>query len=542
MNDNIPARAAALAAAAEVYVEPTALVAFASKGRVLILGPLQQALPAAQRLAAVNALECIVLADDAETVADTHNVPVIYLGKRRLELQGHLGAFEAILSNDQSHPVNLASLLDPQRTSFDLILDLSIKPRMSMEVPPLGYYAPAGEEALSAALAELPDMVGEFEKPRFFHYDPDICAHGQKGLSGCRRCLDACPTQAITSLVDRIEVDPFLCQGGGSCATTCPSGAISYRYPSRSDTLNRLRALLRTYREQGGQHPVLMFFGSDVDPDMDSWPGNLLPVQVEEIGSIGMEIWLAALAYGAGSVRIGLSVKTPPSVVRTIREQLGIAQVLLKGMGYSGQVLREQTPFPDELELEPLMPAITPAGFGGFDEKRMLLFMAVDHLYTQAPTPQNEIMLPAGAPFGEIRVDRDACTLCMGCVAVCPPFALSAGGDEPKLTLTEASCIQCGLCETACPEQAISRQNRFLYRAEDRRRQRVLNEESPFCCIRCGKPFATQAMIKTISAKLKEHWMYQDETALQRLQMCENCRVEAMFQDDTAAPMFKGRS
>ena len=42
--------------------------------------------------------------------------------------------------------------------------------------------------------------------------------------------MDACPTQAIVSAGDRIEVDPYLCQGGGSCASACPTGAIVAPY------------------------------------------------------------------------------------------------------------------------------------------------------------------------------------------------------------------------------------------------------------------------------------------------------------------------
>ena len=98
-------------------------------------------------------------------------------------------------------------------------------------MPPPGYYAPAGPKALAPVLNELRDLVGEFEKPKYFRYDPDICAHGRSGLNGCRRCIDACPTQAISSLGGIIEVDAYLCQGAGSCASACPSGAIRYAYP-----------------------------------------------------------------------------------------------------------------------------------------------------------------------------------------------------------------------------------------------------------------------------------------------------------------------
>jgi hypothetical protein len=40
---------------------------------------------------------------------------------------------------------------------------------------------------LANALAELPDMIGEFEKPKFFAYKESICAHSRSKKSGCNQ-------------------------------------------------------------------------------------------------------------------------------------------------------------------------------------------------------------------------------------------------------------------------------------------------------------------------------------------------------------------
>ena len=74
----------------------------------------------------------------------------------------------------------------------------------------------------------------------------------------------------------------------------------------------------------------------------------------------------------------------------------------------------------------------------------------------------------------------------------------------------------------------------MVYDSEERRRVRVLNEEAPFCCVECGKPFATQAMMRRLGEKLKGHWMFQDDRARRRLMMCEDCRVVYVVQDPAA--------
>jgi ferredoxin len=93
--------------------------------------------------------------------------------------------------------------------------------------------------------------------------------------------------------------------------------------------------------------------------------------------------------------------------------------------------------------------------------------------------------------------------------------------------------VQCGLCCRSCPEDAIAASPRFLYDAVKRNRRRVLNEEEPFCCIRCGKAFATRSVIERITQKMKGHPMFAGE-ALARISMCDHCRVKAIYEDEQA--------
>jgi ferredoxin len=150
----------------------------------------------------------------------------------------------------------------------------------------------------------------------------------------------------------------------------------------------------------------------------------------------------------------------------------------------------------------------------------------------------DEIALPAGAPFGEIVVDRNKCTMCMACVGACPESALMDGVDQPLLKFLERNCVQCGLCEATCPEDAIALAPRLLLTPAVRE-ARVLNETQPFHCVSCRKPFGTKQMVDAMLGRLVGHSMFANEEALRRLQMCADCRVVDMMASKNEMSVLK---
>ena len=529
------ARSRALGEARGSAVSPTGLVSYVSSGRLALIGPGVEASAVAERIG--DALQAVIVAPPGDDAGGIGAAGVIHADIT--EVDGHLGAFTLRAEADGAPVVVAPSPLTGDRP-FDIVIDLRSEPSLAHEVLPPGYFAPrGGETALDDAIEQAKGLVGEFEKPRYFAYDPNICAHGASGIRGCTRCLDACPTGAIRSIGERVEVDPYLCQGAGVCASACPSGAITYAYPPPEGQLAALRTALTAYREAGGRSPTLLFH--DAEGGADAWSGiadgapeSVIPWAVEEVGSIGMDAWVACIAWGARVV-MHAPATVPESVVRELEVQVGVARSILESMGYAPGLLAFVAR--DEALDLALAGGFTPATdppatFAPSGEKRTDIRLALDHLHDHAPQRPRIASLPAAAPFGRVDADRDACTLCMACVSVCPASALQAGGDEPRLSFIEMNCVQCGLCERACPESCITRAPRYLFDREARRRPRTLNEDQPFHCVSCGKVFGTTAVVTRMQQRLASHSMFQAPGALDRLRMCEDCRVKDMFRSE----------
>jgi len=524
---DIQARAAAIVAADAVPAfEPAVTVNYRSSGRTLVVGSAEHALPWADRLAA--SLPVTVLLLDQQDPMPVRPYPV-HVG-RMAAVAGWLGAFEARWQAPHQ-PV--------QQGRFDLVLDLSPSRLIASHQRPHGYYAPGYDDAARIeAVAAMQDMVGDFEKPKYFSYKEKTCAHGRNGQKGCSACIDICSAGAISGDGDRIKVNPYLCAGCGACSTVCPTGAISYAFPPAALTGKRMQAALRSYREAGGSAPVLLLHDPEHGASLlaqlgESIPGRIIPLALQHTASTGIDVWFAAIAYGAAGIVVLNTGTEAPQYVAALDQQMAIAQAVLGGLGYDGphlQLLRVGAP--EELAValrhapRGQVPA-EPAVFHLANDKRNTLDYALEHLHRHAPARPDLVALPPGAPFGTLEVDRKACSLCMSCVGACPASALQDGQGAPLLRFIEKNCVQCGLCAATCPENAITLQPRLSF-LDSRKQAVVLNESQPFHCIRCDQPFGTLQMVENMLGRLASHPAFSGH--LDRLRMCGDCRVIDMME------------
>jgi ferredoxin len=591
----LPKIAALLAMAALPDPEPVPAVSFKSGGQLLVIGPAAPALDWAERLCETLDVNVLITEARAAELPLERKYPVWSGSVRRVS--GWLGAFEVEWA--QSNPIDLEvctrcnaciracpeqaidysyqidldkckghracvkacgaiGAIDfsreaaPRKETFDLVLDLSREPLLRLAQLPQGYCAPGGDPLAQALAAQaLTALVGEFEKPRFFDYEARLCAHSRSGRKGCDLCLEVCSSGAITAQGDKVRVEPHTCAGCGGCATVCPSGAMTYAYPRVPETGARLKAMLSTYREAGGKDACVLFHDAaegrravlELGRRGKGLPARVIPVECFHVASVGIDLMLGAVAYGASQVCVLATDRTAESYVSAQDKQMQFAQAILRGLGYEGAHFSVIAAEEIEQKLWALKPAQAPAQAGAYNlavHKRTSLDFALDHLAKHAGQAPEQIALQAGAPFGALAVDKDACTLCKACIGACPAGALLDAQDAPQLRFIERNCVQCGLCADTCPEDAIRLVPRLLLGAQAKHPV-VLNEAEPFNCVRCGKPFGTKAMIDSMLVKIGGHSMFATGGAFKRLQMCADCRVVDMVSNDHEATIHDYR-
>src|SRR6476620_388184 len=357
-------KAAALIAAAGEDMPPISLVTLESTGVALIYGHDEVAIEAAQRLADRLDITVLLTRPGDVTPRRTNEFPVLKGTVRNA--RGYLGHFElAIDDYALPSPSSRARLMfgpsrDGATSTCDLILDLSGGTPLfpAHELRP-GYLRadPRDRAAGERAIADAAGLVGTFDKPRFVHFEASLCAHSRSGITGCTRCLDLCPTGAITPNGNAVAIDPAVCAGCGSCAAACPTGAASYRSPSADALMRRLRTLLQTYRKAGGSDAVVLFLdgvhGADIIDALarfgEGLPANVLPLRVNEVTQLGPEAIAAVFAFGGSGAAI-LTRAKPKHDIAGLRRTVETADIVIAALGFGAGLIRIiETDDPDQL-------------------------------------------------------------------------------------------------------------------------------------------------------------------------------------------------
>ncbi|MFD2739448.1 4Fe-4S binding protein [Sulfitobacter aestuarii] len=508
-----------------------------SEGTCLILGAPDAALAAAQKLGDLLAVTVLIPHADELPVTGSFDVIVGHLR----QASGTLGdfhvvidAFQQVVPGGRGAP-QLTPARDRARSQCDVILDLSGGTSLFPAPEKRDGYLradPGSITAVADAVLAASQMIGTYEKPLYVRLEPSLCTHSRAEQPACSRCLDLCPTGAISPAGEHVSIDPLVCAGCGACSAVCPSGAISYDAPPVDHLFRRIATLARGYRAAGGQGAALLVhdahgaemirlaarFGRGL-------PAEVIPLEIEALAGFGHAEALAALASGFACVDILLA---PNSERDVLQAQADLANAIAGAAPVALLDIADPDMLAEQLHARDTLPPLIDTPILPQGSRRQVARLAARTLRPEAEV----IALPEQAPYGAVLVDTDACTLCLACAALCPSGALGDNPDLPQLRFQEDACLQCGLCANVCPEDAITLQPQFNL-TETALTQVVLNEEEPFACIECGVLFGVKSTVEKIMEKLAgNHAMFAKPEMARMIQMCDNCRIKAQYHSE----------
>lgn len=539
---------AALIADAMMEGRAPASMSLVSHGRCLIYGKGEEALELGRNLKDDLGVT-VMITDPAGATVDAAMASLVVTGR----ITSAVGSFtkfnitiddfaEALPSSRNEWMFEPAS--NGVETGCDIVIDLSGgTPLFTGHEKRDGYLRadPDDTAAHVELAAKAKTLIGEFEKPLYVRTNDTLCAHSRNGINGCSRCLDVCPAGAISTAGDHVSIDPGICGGCGMCGAACPSGAVQTMTPPAEQTASRMATLIDAYEEAGGKAPGLLLhddiYGEEMITLMARYgrglPARIIPLGMNSVGRAGHDTIVAAVALGFEQVFI-LANPNKKDENEPIRDQVELASSMLAGTGIDTTnrivVIDEADPdkVTEQLYETTLPKKYKPAAFAPTGTPRGMTRLAMRGLAKANKAASEIISLPQGAPYGQVMVDTDNCTICLSCVGACPAGALQDNPDAPQLLFREDACLQCGICASTCPEKVITLVPRFNLSDASMTNQLIVEDE-PFPCTSCGKFFGTKRSIEAIVTKLEGHSMFADPNKLDMLKQCEDCRVKSLF-------------
>ena len=326
----------------------------------------------------------------------------------------------------------------------------------------------------------------------------DNCVAVRNRNAACRRCVDACPADAIDVCGNELTLHTSLCNSCGACTVACPTEALVSVAPTSTSMLQSATAAL----EVAGNRAV--FACARIASKHLADPASF--TEVPCLSRVDETTMLSLAVLGAERV---LLVDGDCSTCKyrdcAVHADVAVAfaRELLDAQGCAVPVERT-TGFPDDLKIQDTggMFGTTRRGFfseavGAAKETAMTaarttmaqeLGLDVGEVglgerlrVTESGTlplirsPRHEAAINAldalgqsqvefidSRLFGSVTIDTQRCNSCNMCSVFCPTGALkrdeadSLGAPLRYLEFSACECVQCGLCVDVCWKGALT--------------------------------------------------------------------------------------
>lgn len=319
------------------------------------------------------------------------------------------------------------------------------------------------------------------------------CTRRWNRANACRRCVDGCPTGALTLTAEGVALAESACVKCGYCLRACPTGA--FEGPDETALLLKCVAALpkrATLDLACSVYPAPMA-AQDADAlvQIGGCLAALGPAAYTGLTALGVERMrlrlegCAACPLGAlraqiesacveasALTRLAPTTVDAPPAVQARRAVISTRQPLMSRR----HILRRMV---GARAGDGLLPAAPEDEKAPPSERRLLI-----HFLAQLPAAERG----TGAFFPALEA-HPSCTACRVCATVCPTGALTLASEANHFALRfdPQACTDCGLCVELCPPRALRPAG--LLPAADATPVRLV-EGALKACMRCRTHFA----------------------------------------------------
>ncbi len=354
--------------------------------------------------------------------------------------------------------------------------------------------------------------------------DNRICQYAGRLGIGCQRCLNICPSSAITLGIGGVSIDTRACRECGACVAVCPTGALQYeRFADRSfyRYFHRVHYAPGTTVIVGCEEELHRFWwrtGTEERNDhlffLEHPNGHALnPMQL-----------LLLFARGAGRIVL-LRGSSEAAYSGSRPGEAAMVNALIESLfGYSETVVScnqdEVQKYLDARDGYPLPSLFADPVYNG---RRPAMAAILEHLVVSSGRQFQ--LEQKGLPwFAALECDKNLCSLCLACLNECKTAALAAEQPSFSLLHTPVRCIACGICVQVCPENALHIASDVLINKEIFHSQTLAKGEA-MVCRDCGKAFGTKKSYERVAAILAQRKGKENGY----LEYCDTCRVARIF-------------
>lgn len=376
--------------------------------------------------------------------------------------------------------------------------------------------------SLEDPIKQLSNNRGNLQYTNSIKYVSASCLHHHKREDICHKCVDICPTNALSIDNKEIEISHIHCNECGACVGTCPSGSLDFAPLPRKC----FSAIASLYRQK------IALISSDIDSLHEyKLPLNkgILPLVVPTTRFLDENHLLTLLQETGYGVIIHAPDKSP--ILESITQFLN--DIFQRKFGIKAVHLCESAKEIEEVSQSiarfaaPLETSIVNSISKRQDfTQRLSLLIGSDELGSIHSGPYLN--------YGNMSINQDRCSLCLSCADACNTGALSVHSEDNSLRYNAALCTQCGYCQKTCPEEdCLQLQGKTLTLSKSYFTEKIMAQDQLFACIECGIKFAPQKAVAKVIDTMTPIFA-QDSLKIKSLSCCSNCKARLMLEVVTA--------